>query len=351
VKDHKPLSLIALALLLSAAHPAAGDQGAMLAANLGPVSAASFAPHRFVTAHGLVGERGVAVWDHPQTPSGEPARFLRLGELSAPGKVALSPNGELVAVAGARSGEPLLVVNVATSGTLAKLAAPVARVAAVHWSADGKWLAVGGEEPAPPPANPAKSVSYQQSGELRLWESGHFAEPRLKLSGPVSALADFAFAPDEVAALYQDGTLARWSLPDGKSLGSTDLAGKGRALAHAAGAWVADVTRDGVDGSRLLVVKDGHARELGAAPPLVNALSAEGGEVVVVAFDRVQLWELGTGHARAELPYITGGNGQDPVGAAFVGKKLLVAGGEQRLWQVWDWPHGKVSFSVGPPRR
>jgi WD40 repeat protein len=342
------LVVISAALL---AEPRADGGGprkdAMQTSSLPPVVDVSFGREEYATAHR--GERaGIALWNLGDEAQAEPRRWIAPRGLDGgPARVALSPDGSKLLVAAQEPSQPLFLVNARTGATTARLPGPTARVAALAWSADGRWLGAVGEDPgAPPPgakAHPTKSVAYVSAGRAHLFAVADPKAPRFVLAGPAQPAAALAFAPDgkQVAVLFGNGACAIWSLDSGQLVHQVDLGSRGYAMAYSPDKKTLAVALAGPDGNGSVVEmldSASLARKalLTPLPPLVAHLgfASDGARLAVTAFEAVSVWDVGAGRELTEVDYSMS-TGKDPRGAAFVAAGLLVVGGEHRVWQLW----------------
>jgi hypothetical protein len=363
-------AIVAVAALVMAARAQAGRprKVVMPTSSLPPVVDVSFARDSYATAHR--GARpGVAVWDLADDKAAEPRRFVAVAALpEGPARVALSSDGARLAAAAREGGLPIVVVNARTGATVARVNGPKARLAALAWSPDGASLAAFGEDPGGPPAgakpHPDKVVSYSSSGRVQLWSARDWKSPRLVLEGPAEAAAALAFAPDgkRLAALFAGGTCAVWSLETGKL--EKQVALTGRVGATAALAYSPDGKRlaaalGGADGNGSLIeLLDAATLQPGGKvaelPPLAAqlAFAADGARLALTTFEAVTVVDVSAARVVTALDYAMA-TGKDPRGAAFVARGLLVVGGEQRLWQLWnlDGPGGRPQPLAGLQRK
>lgn len=324
---------------------AAKGKTTMKTADLAGVVDVGFGDGRFATSHAASGKAGVAVWDRVDDTHTKPLAWLPRTELR-PGRLALAPDGARVAVAGA-PGEHVLVIDARSGAVQAELRAPSAGVAGLAWSPDGASLAVAGVDAAAPPAGattrPDKAVAFVSSGRVLLYELAKPTAPRWTLEGPREEIAAIAFAPSSqaVLGLFKSGTLVAWSLVDGKAASSVELGARGHALA---------ISRDGHQVAAAVTNDTGDSRielrdaktlapiaSLTGGPdlPVHLAYSADAAQLAVTGFRAVQVWDLKTRTLRAKLDHGPG-VGSGPRGAMFVTGGLLVVGGEQALWRVWN---------------
>ena len=330
---------------------------AMKAADLVSISEVAFGHERFATAHALHGQQGVALWEQPNQAHTQPTLWLSLPTLpEGPGHLALSPDGNWLLVVGAASGGTLLLVNTRTGATQAEL---TGRFATLAWSRDGKWFAAAGQDQAAPPpgarTHPDKAVSYSTAGRIRIYAAASANEASSVLLGPEQEIVSVAFVAERrVIGLYKEGALASFVLKDeqnGKPQKTVDLYGRGHALA---------VSPDGRQIATVLTKESGESRvelldaatlartgtlEGGPKGPIQLSYSSDGAQLAVVGFGGVQVWDLKTATLRATLD-----EGAHPRGAMFMRHGLVVVGGEQALWQLYDHDLKKIRVTVGPPR-
>ena len=352
-----PCAVVLAALAAGSCHTAAAKGKPMKTADLAGVVDVGFGRDRFATSHAAPGKAGVAVWERADEARTEPVAWLPLPQLR-PGRLALSPDGARVAVAGG-PGERLLVIEVRSGAIQAELRAPSAGVAALAWSPEGASLAAAGIEAAAPPAGatnrPDKAVAFVSSGRVLVYELARPAAPRWTLEGPSQEIAAVAFAPGGRAliGLFKGGALVAWSLADGKAARTVELGGTGHALA---------ISRDGHQLAAALTGDTGEARielrdaatlaaiaTLTGAPdlPVHLAYAADAAQLAVTGFHAVQVWDLKARTLRAKLDHERGA-GSGPRGAMFVPGGLLVVGGDQALWRVWNLATRQPRVVAGP---
>jgi WD40 repeat protein len=350
------LHAVVLATLAFSSCHAAAKGKTMKTSDLAGVVDVAFGRDRFVTSH-AAGQAGVAVWDHADQAHTDPAAWLPRTDLR-PGRLALSPDGARVAVAGA-AGEPLLVIEVRSGAVKAQLRAPSAGVTALAWSPDGAWLAAAGVDAAPPPAgataHPDKAVALVSSGRVLVYELAKPAAPRWTLEAPNQDIVAVAFAKGgTLTGLSRAGALIGWSLASGQAGRSVELGDRGHALA---------ISPDGRQLAAALTAEDGASRielrdatslaaiaTLSGGPnlPVHLAYASDGARLAVTGFDAVQVWDIKTQKLSAKLDH--GSDvGSGPRGAAFVPGGLLVVGGDPVLWRVWDLATRKPRVVVAPP--
>ena len=352
------LHAVVLATLAFSSCHAAAKGKTMKTSDLAGVVDVAFGHGRFVTSHAS-GQAGVAVWDRADNAHTDPAAWLPRTELR-PGRLALSPDGARVVVAGG-AGEPLLVIDVRSGAVKARLRAPSAGVTALAWSPDGAWLAVAGVDAATPPASatahPDKAVAFVSSGRVLVYELAKPAEPRWTLEGPSQDLVAVAFAPNSrtLTGLFKAGALIVWSLANGQAGPSAELGDRGHALT---------ISPDGRQLAAALTTEAGASRvelrdattlaaitTLSGGPnlPVHLAYSSDGAQLVVTGFDAVQVWDTKAHTLRVKLDYDSD-VGSGPRGAAFVPGGLLVVGGDPVLWRVWDLATRQPRVVVAPSK-
>jgi WD40 repeat protein len=340
-----PCAVLLAVFAVGGCDAAAAKGKTMKTADLAGVVDVAFSGDRFATSHAASGKAGVAVWNRADETHTEPLAWLPRAELR-PGRLALSPDGARVAVAGA-PGERLLVIDARSGAVQTELRAPSAGVAALAWSPDGAWLAAAGVEAAAPPAgatnHPDKAVAFVSSGRVLVYELAKPAAPRWTLEGPAQEIVAVGFAPSShtLTGLFKTGTLVAWSLADGKAGPTVELGARGHALA---------ISRDGHQLAAAVTNDAGDSRvELrdaatlapiatltgGPDLPVNLAYAADTGQLAVTGFRAVQVWDTKTRTLRATLDH--GANvGSGPRGAMFVPGGLLVVGGDRALWRVWN---------------
>jgi WD40 repeat protein len=340
-----PCAVVIAALAAGSCHASAAKGKTMKAADLAGVVDVAFGQERFATSHAAPGKEGVAVWGRADAGHTEPTGWLPRTELR-PGRLALSPDGARVAVAGA-PGERLLVIDARSGAVQAELRGPSAGVAALAWSPDGARLAAAGVDTATPPpgatTRPDKAVAFVSPGRVLVYELAKPAAPGWTLEGPNQEIVAIAFAPSgsTLTGLFKTGALVAWSLTDGKAARSAELGARGHALA---------ISRDGRQLAAALTTDTGDSRvELrdaatlaaiatltgGPDLPVHLAYSADAAQLAVTGFRAVHVWDTKARTLHATLDH---GNkvGSGPRGAMFVPGGLLVVGGDRALWRVWN---------------
>lgn len=351
------LRAVMLATLAFSSCQAAAKGKTMKAANLASVVDVSFGHDRFVTSHAS-GQAGVAVWDRADAAHTDPAAWWPRTELT-PGRLALSPDGARVALAGA-AGEPLLVIDTRSGAIKSRLRAPSAGVTALAWSPDGAWLAAAGVDAVSPPAGattrPDKAVGFVSSGRVLIYQLATSTEPRWTLEGSSQDIVAVAFAPSSRAltGLFKAGALTVWSLASGHADRLAELGGSGHALTISPdGRQLAAALTDDAGASRI-ELRDtttlAAIATLSGGPnlPVHLTYASDGSRIAVTGFDAVEVWDTKTHTLRVKLDH--GGDvGSGPRGAAFVPGGLLVVGGAPAQWRVWDLATRQPRVVVPPP--
>lgn len=354
-----PCAIVLAAFAAGSCHAAAAKGKTMKAAALAGVVDVAFGKNRFATSHAAPGKAGVAVWDGADDARTEPLAWLPRTELR-PGRLALSPDGARVAVAGA-PGERLLVIDARSGAVQAELRGPSAGVAALAWSPDGAWLAAAGVDAAAPPAGattrPDKAVAFVSSGRVLVYEGAKPVAPRWTLQGPSQEIVAVVFAPSgrALTGLFKTGTLVAWSLADGTAGRTVELGARGHALT---------ISRDGRQLAAALTTDTGESRvELRDAATLASiatlaggpdlpvhlAYSSDAARLAATGFHAVQVWDTKARTLLAKLAH--GGDiGSGPRGAMFAPGGLLVVGGDHALWRVWNLATRQPRVVVAPAK-
>ena len=181
-------------------------------------------------------------------------------------------------------------------------------------SADGKWLATGGE-----------------TGQVKLWHSSD-GKPGAVITAAAGAVNALSFSPDGtmLACATADKSLSLWSVADAKLLAETTLAADVHALAWL-GEQLASAGSDGL--IRLWKNALAPEKELAGHSGAVTALAAQGAQLLSGGADgSVRLWDVEKGQATTQIAH---GGAVTAVGIRPDGKRFASAGAN-KLAKLWD---------------
>ncbi|HRQ41159.1 MAG TPA: helix-turn-helix domain-containing protein [Chloroflexota bacterium] len=271
------------------------------------------------------------IWE---TDSWQPLRTLRDGEIEFSNSIAFSPDGRVLAIAGAtqvafwdaNTGEKLFTLSGESAGATIGYNIGVGKIS---FSPDGQRLAVANMDGAskvwdlasrqvvltlPPPGLPAKAIGYHPNGRLlatggdegilTMWDavSGTAVFTRT-LGGIIHSLT---FSPDgqQVAAASEDGSAKIWDAATGQELvnlprltGMYDLAFLADGRLATAGQDGVTRVWDAVTGQQLLNLASG------ASTVISVAGSPDGTHIVTGSYDgQIRLWDAAPGYELLTIP-------------------------------------------------